>query len=237
MLYYPYMQHNEWWLVAILDDWKSVSIAFLAILDQYVTFFSAKWPPAAILDTKFSNYRKSLSITFLAISDQFLFFDYFLQNNPQRPFWMTENHFPSHFSPFQIKIRHFLFKMAAGGHFGSPSWAILDDRKSLSITFSRNCRIHNFFFLIFFVQNFVSPILPLCVINGYAKYEVDRWIYDTVRDAARFLSIFIQLMPKIIGCLQYGTSMAMANMNLIGVFVTKYKRWRAAAETAAQPKT
>ena len=27
--------------------------------------------------------------------------------------------------------------------------------------------------------------------NGYAKYEVDRWIYDTVRDATSFLSIFI----------------------------------------------
>ena len=25
--------------------------------------------------------------------------------------------------------------MAAGGHFGSPIWAILDDRKSLSIAF------------------------------------------------------------------------------------------------------
>ena len=28
-----------------------------------------------------------------------------------------------------------------------------------------------------------NRVLPLCVINGYAKYEVDRWIYDTVRDA------------------------------------------------------
>ena len=51
----------------------------------------------------------------------------------------------------------FFFKMAAGGHFGSPIWA-------------KNNRV-----------------LPLCVINGYAKYEVDPWIYDT-----SFLSICIQ---------------------------------------------
>ena len=31
-----------------------------------------------------------------------------------------------------------------------------------------------------------------CVVNGYAKYEVDRWIYDQVRAATSFLSIFTQ---------------------------------------------
>ena len=39
---------------------------------------------------------------------------------------------------------YFFSKMAAGGHFGSP----------------------------IFAQN--NTVLPLCVINGYAKYEVDR---------------------------------------------------------------
>ena len=53
--------------------------------------------------------------------------------------------------------------MAAGGHFGSPICA----------------------------QN--NRVLSLCVINGYAKYEVDRWIYDKVRDATSFLSIFMQI--------------------------------------------
>ena len=33
--------------------------------------------------------------------------------------------------------------------------------------------------------------------------------------------MFFRLMPKIIRFLLSGTSMAMANMNLIGVFVTK----------------
>ena len=58
---------------------------------------------------------------------------------------MTENHFRSHFSPFQINTNFYLifFKMAAGGHFGSPICA-------------KNYRV-----------------LLLCVMNGYVKYEVD----------------------------------------------------------------
>ena len=59
-----------------LDDQRSLSIAFLAISDQYATFyFFSKWPPAAILEVPFG------------------------------PFWMTENHFRSHFSPFQINTQ------------------------------------------------------------------------------------------------------------------------------------
>ena len=61
---------------------------------------------------------------------------------------VTKNHFRSHFSPFQINTQllffDFFFKMAASGHFGSPICA----KK--------------------------KRVLPLCVINGYAKYEVDR---------------------------------------------------------------
>ena len=115
--------------------------------------FFAKWPPAAILDN-----QKSLSIAFLAISDQYATFFF-----------------------------EFFFKMADGRHFGSPFWAILDDRKSLSIAFlAISDQYATFFFLnIFFKMaasgHFGSPIcaknnrlLPLCVINGYAKYEVDR---------------------------------------------------------------
>ena len=91
----------------------------------------------------------------------------FSQNGCRRPFWMTENHFQSHFSPFQIntQLRFFfstkwrafcLTEIHFRSHFrsirnffgletffskcppaailfGSPIWAILDDRKSLSI--------------------------------------------------------------------------------------------------------
>ena len=60
---------------------KSLSIAFLAISNQYATFFFfAKWRPVTILDD-----RKSLSIALLAISDQYATF---FQNGRQWPFWM-----------------------------------------------------------------------------------------------------------------------------------------------------
>ena len=50
----------------------------------------------------------------------FYLFGILLQNSLWRPFWMTENHFRSHFSPFQINTQlFFFFKMAASSHFGS----------------------------------------------------------------------------------------------------------------------
>ena len=204
---------------------KSLSIAFLAVSDEYATFIFFHMS-AAILDD-----RKSLSIAFLAISDQYTTF-FSSQNGCRRPFWMTTNHFWSHFSPFQINTQLLLFKlfsykMAAGGHFGWPKitfecisrhfrsilfffeFIFQNGRrppfwKSLlghfgwpKITFDRISRhlrsIHNFFFLICAKNN---RVLPLCVINGYAKYEVDRWICDTVRDATSFLSIFIQMAAR-----------------------------------------
>ena len=90
---------TKWLPAAILDDRKSLLIAFLVISDQYTTFFSHKmaanghfgWPKITfdhisrhirsirnfyILFTKWLpaailDNRKSLSITFLAISDQY----------------------------------------------------------------------------------------------------------------------------------------------------------------------
>ena len=88
-----------------------------------------------------------LKITFDGISRQFRSmhnFLFFSQNGCRRPFWMTENHFPSHFSLFQINMQLkffwiFFHKMAAGSHLGWPK-----------ITFDRISRhfrsIHNFCF-------------------------------------------------------------------------------------------
>ena len=198
---------TKWLPAAILDDRKSLLIAFLAISDQYstLTFFIlfTKWLPAAILDD-----RKSHSIAFLAISDQYAtLFLICSQNGCRRPFWMNENHFRSHFSPFQINAQlWFLFtkwlpaaildeyttlillfnfhKMAAGGHFGWPK-----------ITFdhiSRHFRsIHNFSFLIFF-----SKWPPAAILE-------------------------VRFAPKTIGFFHYVLSMAMPNMKLIGEFMTQ----------------
>ena len=60
---------TKWLPLAILDVRNSLSMAFLALSDQYETFFKiffTKWLAAPILDV-----RSSLSITFLAISDQY----------------------------------------------------------------------------------------------------------------------------------------------------------------------
>ena len=89
---------TKWLPVAILDHFRSHFSPF----QINTQFFFTKWLPAAILDD-----RKSLSIAFLAISDQYKTF--FVQNGCRRPFWMTENHFRSHFSRFQINTQLFFF--------------------------------------------------------------------------------------------------------------------------------
>ena len=94
-----------------------------------------------------------LSIAFLAISDQYATLIFLSQNGRRWPFWMTENYFLSHFSPFQINTQllyvhvfYFFHKMAAGGHFGWPK--ITFDR------FSHHFRsIRNFYFCNFVSQN------------------------------------------------------------------------------------
>ena len=57
----------------------------------------------------FLDELKSLSIAFLVISDQYVTKLFFSQNGSRRTFWMTENHFLSHFSPFQINTRLLFF--------------------------------------------------------------------------------------------------------------------------------
>ena len=144
-------------------------------------------------------------------------FYFFSQNGCPK---ITFDRISRHFRP--IRNFDFFHKMAAGGHFGSPIWAILDDRKSLSITFlAFSDQYTTFFFLIFFSKcgHFGSPIcaknnrvLPLCVINDYTKYEVDRWICDTVKRCHKLFEhfytkwppepiLFFRLMTKIIGFL------------------------------------
>ena len=58
---------TKWPPVAILDDRKSLSIAFLAISDQYTTFFHklfhhifTKWPPAPFRFPIFSKIERVL---------------------------------------------------------------------------------------------------------------------------------------------------------------------------------
>ena len=105
-------------LVAILDDWKSVSIAFLVISDQYATFillefFSAKWPPGGHF-----GWPKFTFTTENHFPSHFSPFQINMAAGGH--FGWPKNHFRSHFSPFQINTQLFFFKMATSGHFGSP---------------------------------------------------------------------------------------------------------------------
>ena len=128
---------TKWLPAAILDDRKSLFIAFLAISYQYATliFFSQNgcWRPFWITENNFWMHFSPFQI-----NTQLLFYFIFL-NGCRRPFWMTENHFRLHFSPFQINTQLFFHKMADNGHFGWPK-----------ITFDRISRhfrsIRNFYF-------------------------------------------------------------------------------------------
>ena len=92
------------------------------------------WPVQRKLPPPSPLGMNSLSITFLAISDQYadlFFFFFFPQNGHRSPFWMTEDHFRSHFSPFVINTQLFFKNMFTKW----PPAAILDDQKSRSIAF------------------------------------------------------------------------------------------------------
>ena len=104
-LFWTYLQHGcrrPFWMNENNSD--RISRYFGSIHNFYICF--AKWPPTAIFDD-----RRSLSFAFLAISDQYatFVFNFFSQNGRRCPFWMTEHHFRSHFSPFQINTQLYFF--------------------------------------------------------------------------------------------------------------------------------
>ena len=87
---------------------------------------------------------------------QFFFCEIFLQNGCRRPFWMSENHFRSHFWPFQINTETFYFlniyKMASGTHLECPKFTF--DRISGHFRSIRNfILLGKFLFLWIILQN------------------------------------------------------------------------------------
>ena len=89
-------------------------------------------------------------------------------------------------------IFDFFFKMAAGGHFGSPIWDILDDRKSLSIAFLAISDQYTTFFF---------------------EFLITKWLPAAILE--------VRFAPKAIGFFHYVLSMAMIHMKLIGEFATQ----------------
>ena len=108
---------TKWLPSTILDVRNSLWITFLAILDQYrfFIFLDFFYKMAA------GGHFGCLKITFDLISGHFisilnrksllisfLFFFFFLQNGCRWPFWMSENHFRSHF--YHIDTQLFFFE-------------------------------------------------------------------------------------------------------------------------------
>ena len=99
---------TKWPPAAILDERKSLSIAFLAISDKYATFIFLNKIHKMVAGGHFECPKINLDplcLYFKSIRN-FYFFEIFSQNgHRRRPFWMNENHFRSHFSPFQINTQ------------------------------------------------------------------------------------------------------------------------------------
>ena len=149
---------TKWLQVAILDVRNSLSIAFLAISDRYATLFFLEifdkmaagghfGCPKFTFD-RISGHFRSIghfgfpkftfdrnSGHFRSIQNLFSRWPFWMSENHfgshfwpfqiDRPFWMSEIHSRWHFWPFQIHTELYLFfkifdKMAAGGHFGCP---------------------------------------------------------------------------------------------------------------------
>ena len=109
---------------AILDNRNSLSIVFLAISYRYATFFFYKMATGRHFGWQKITFD-CISCHFISICNFNFLGDFFLQNGHRRPFWMTENHRWSYFSPFHINTQLlffliFFYKMATGGHFGWP---------------------------------------------------------------------------------------------------------------------
>ena len=96
--------------MAILDDRKSLSIAFLAISDQYSTFLFGFFFHKMAAGGHFGYIWPKITFDRISrhfqINTQLLFWWGFCsQNGCQRPFWMTKNPFRSHF----WSMRNFVF--------------------------------------------------------------------------------------------------------------------------------
>ena len=134
---------TKWLPVAILDVRKSLSVAFLAISDQYKTFFYKMAAGAHIGCPKFTFNR--ISGHFRSIHNFNLLWN-FLQNGWRRPFWMSEIHFQLHFWPFQIDTELlFIFYFWQNGR-RRPFWMSANNFRShfwRPFWMGRQCQLSN----------------------------------------------------------------------------------------------
>ena len=97
---------------AILDVRNSLSIAFLATSDRYATLIFLE-----IIDKMAAvGHIGCPKFTFDRISGHFRSIQNFI-GFFRRPFWMSENHFRSHFWPFLIDRPYWMSKIHFRWHF------------------------------------------------------------------------------------------------------------------------
>ena len=153
---------------------KSLCITFLTISDQYHNFYFVNFfykmaavghfgCPKFTLD-HISGYFRSIQI--------FYFFLDFVQNGCRWPFWMSENHFRSHFHPFFPSMPNFIFfwnfdKMADVGHFGCANFSF--DRTSGHFRSMRNFNFLQIFDKMADVGHFGCPKFTFDRISGHFR--------------------------------------------------------------------
>ena len=144
--------------------------------------------------------------------------EFFSQNGWRRPFWMTENNFRSHFSPFQINAQLFYFF----NFFTKwPPAAILDDRKSLWIAvFAISDQYPTFFF------DFFSKWPPGHFGSRFFPKSIGTYLYSRSVATTNTILVF-SLSPKSIGFFHSRSSMAVSYMNLIRALVTQLRETQA----------
>ena len=136
--------------MAILDIRKSLSIAispfqinthlffFLFFFYKMATGGHFGWPK--ITFDRISHHSRSIRSFFWNV----------LQNGRRWPFWMTENHFGSHFSPFQINTQLFFFWIFLQNGRRWPFWKTENHFQSHFSPFQINTQL--FFFFEFFYE-------------------------------------------------------------------------------------
>ena len=164
---------TKWPPAAILDGWKSHLIVFLAISDKYSTFILLEIFHKMATSGHF-GWPKNQSIAFLAISDQYatlILFEFFSQNGRQRLFGWPKITFDRISRHFAFLAFYFVWNLFSPFQINmQPFFKFVNFGSPISVKNNR--------------------VLPLGVC--YAKYEVDRWIYDKVRATTSFLTIFKQ---------------------------------------------
>ena len=150
---------------------------------------------------------------------------FFSQNGCRRPFCMTETHFRSHFSPFQINAQLFYFFSQKG--YRRPFWMTENHFRSHFSLFQINAQLFFFWFCFSkwppaaILDDRKSLLIALLAISDQCATFVF-WNYFQI--GRRFA-------PKIIGFFHYVLSMAMPNMKLIGELMTPlemphfYTKW------------